>query len=71
MVAEKFRQRIEATFSARASTSPSGVTMMRGGDSFPAAFRRADEALYRAKSTGRNCIVFDDGFVIEHTAAVN
>lgn len=45
--------------------------MMRGGDSFPAAFRRADEALYRAKSTGRNCIVFDDGFVIEHTAAVN
>ena len=75
IVAEKIRQRIEATFFGSrqhiAVTISTGVTMLRGDDSFPSAFSRADAALYRAKSTGRNCIVFDDGFIIEDSAGVN
>jgi diguanylate cyclase (GGDEF)-like protein len=64
VVAEKIRQRIEASsFGARhriAVTASLGVAMMRDGDNLHSAFRRADAALYRAKSMGRNRIVFDD-----------
>lgn len=31
-----------------------GVATLRGGDDLPSLFKRADEALYRAKSTGRD-----------------
>jgi len=64
VVAEKIRQRIEASsFGLRhrlAVTASLGVAMIRDGDSLTSAFRRADAALYRAKSMGRNRIVFDD-----------
>ena len=64
IVAEKIRQRIESTSIGWrqhiAVTASMGVAMMREDDSFHSAFRRADAALYRAKSTGRNRIVFDD-----------
>jgi diguanylate cyclase (GGDEF)-like protein len=63
-VAEKIRQRIEASsFGSRhrvAVTASVGVSMMRGGDAFPEAFRRADAALYRAKAGGRNRTVFEE-----------
>jgi diguanylate cyclase (GGDEF)-like protein len=64
-VAEKIRQRIEASaFGSRhriAVTASLGATMVRDGDTLVSAFRRADAALYRAKSMGRNRVVFDDG----------
>jgi diguanylate cyclase (GGDEF)-like protein len=63
-VAEKIRQRIQASsFGARhriTVTASLGVAMMHDGDSLVSAFRRADAALYRAKSMGRNRIVFDE-----------
>ncbi len=34
-----------------------GVATIKAGDSFEAWFNRADAALYKAKSSGRNCIV--------------
>ena len=36
-------------------TASCGVTEFRAGDSVLSAFKRADEALYEAKSGGRNC----------------
>lgn len=38
-----------------------GVTMIQPGDRATTATKRADEALYRAKSAGRNGYVFDEG----------
>jgi diguanylate cyclase (GGDEF)-like protein len=62
-VAEKIRLRIEASaFGAReriAVTASLGVAVMEPGESHAEAFRRADAALYRAKSGGRNRVVVD------------
>ena len=64
IVAENIRQRIEASpFGSRhriAVTASLGASTMRAGDSLNSAFRRADAAMYRAKSMGRNRIVVDD-----------
>ena len=38
-------------------TASIGLTLCHAGDSSEDAFRRADEALYRAKSAGRNCVM--------------
>ncbi|HEV8689832.1 MAG TPA: GGDEF domain-containing protein [Ideonella sp.] len=63
-VAEKIRQRIEASaFGARlriAVTASFGVAMLHGNEELAEALRRADAALYRAKSLGRNRVVVGD-----------
>jgi len=63
-VAEKIRLRLEAThFGSRQRihvTASFGVAAMRGTSDFAETFRRADEALYRAKSEGRNRVVVDE-----------
>ena len=62
-VAEKIRQRIEATpFGTRQRihvTASFGVAAMHDMTGFAETLRRADEALYRAKSEGRNRVVVD------------
>ena len=62
-VAEKIRQRIEGTlFGTRQRihvTASFGVAGMKGQEDFAETLRRADEALYRAKSDGRNRVVVD------------
>jgi diguanylate cyclase (GGDEF)-like protein len=39
-------------------TISGGVTMFRPGDTLETVFKRVDEALYEAKETGRNKMVF-------------
>jgi diguanylate cyclase (GGDEF)-like protein len=62
-VAEKIRLRLESThFGTRQRihvTASFGVATMQGTSDFAETFRRADEALYRAKSEGRNRVVVD------------
>lgn len=60
-LAEKLRHRImETNFIPEdplAITASFGVAESRGDQSFEDAFRQADQALYLAKSRGRNCVV--------------
>ena len=60
-LAEKLRQRIKDTNfipdDPLPITASFGVATARAGQSFEDAFRQADEALYLAKSRGRNCVV--------------
>jgi diguanylate cyclase (GGDEF)-like protein len=59
--AERLRLAIAAELAGLAS-APSGLTtsiglvVARGPAEFPALYRRADEALYRAKASGKNCV---------------
>jgi diguanylate cyclase (GGDEF)-like protein len=66
-MAEKIRQRIEQThFGTRHRihvTASFGVAGMQGQEDFADTLRRADEALYRAKSEGRNRVVVVEGSV--------
>jgi len=63
IVAERIRVNIERSIplcdeSRRVSVTASlGIAVWRPGDSLEAIFRYADDALYRAKSAGRNCVV--------------
>ncbi|HEY3070555.1 MAG TPA: GGDEF domain-containing protein, partial [Gaiellaceae bacterium] len=65
-VAERLRERMEIRLVEPSSDSPFSVTASFGVASFPEAgtpaalFAAADEALYRAKSAGKNCVVCDD-----------
>jgi diguanylate cyclase (GGDEF)-like protein len=65
-VAERLRERMEIRLVEPASDSPFSVTASFGVASFPEAgtpadlFAAADEALYRAKSAGKNCVICAD-----------
>ena len=39
-------------------TVSAGITHVRKDDNIHIAFERADEALYKAKNKGRNCVVY-------------
>ncbi len=60
-LAEKLRHRIKETNfipeDPLTITASFGVAVSPAGQSFDEAFRKADEALYLAKSRGRNCVV--------------
>jgi diguanylate cyclase (GGDEF)-like protein len=64
-LAEKLRQRIlQTNFIPEdpvAVTASFGVATSPAGGNFEDAFRQADEALYLAKSRGRNCVVAAGG----------
>jgi diguanylate cyclase (GGDEF)-like protein len=65
-VAERLRERMEMRLVEPSSDSPFSVTASFGVAAFPEAgtpaalFAAADEALYRAKSAGKNCVVCAD-----------
>jgi diguanylate cyclase (GGDEF)-like protein len=65
-LAERLRERMEIRLVEPSSDSPFSVTSSFGVASFPEAgtpaalFAAADEALYRAKSAGKNCVVSAD-----------
>jgi len=64
-VADKLREAVEhCGFHYKGEAVPitisCGVAQFREGDSIEAAFERADQALYRAKDSGRNCCVVAD-----------
>jgi diguanylate cyclase len=61
---ERIRRRIAqsdwiGTGTSQRVTVSSGVTELRPGESLPDTLQRADAALYRAKTAGRNCIESD------------
>ena len=60
-LAEKLRHRIKETNFVPEDplpiTASFGVAASGDGDGFEDAFRQADQALYLAKSRGRNCVV--------------
>lgn len=62
IMAEKIRVKIsELTFSdndTRRLTVSIGVTIIESNETFSKAFNRADNALYQAKNSGRNCWAF-------------
>ena len=57
-IAEDIRQKVAAENFAVVGniTCSIGVTMLNTSDDFERAYRRMDNALYEAKSSGRNCV---------------
>ena len=43
------------------TTISAGVALRAPGESFANLYRRADQALYAAKTAGRNCLRFNAG----------
>ncbi|MFG6158751.1 diguanylate cyclase [Halomonas sp. 1390] len=62
--AERLRGQIaESRLHGLSITISMGITEYRPGDDMDSMLARADEALYRAKSAGRNCVVADERVV--------
>ncbi len=63
LLAEKVRTAVATQTSAEGMpthiTVSIGVTNLSPNDSFETALKRADDALYKAKANGRNCVVID------------
>ena len=57
-LAEKLKQKIAAaTFDKIGKlTCRIGLTAIKEGDTSPVLFDRVDQAMYEAKSSGRNCV---------------
>lgn len=65
LIAEKLRGTIaKNVFEINAKKIPVtvsiGVAIAKAGETFEAVFKRADIALYRAKSEGRNCVILSE-----------
>lgn len=61
-IAEKLREMVASYRFSTASgellvTASLGVASVKDSDNFDSAFKRADEALYLAKGSGRNCVM--------------
>jgi two-component system cell cycle response regulator len=75
--AERIRDAIASHPFARRETQPGGVLSISGGvavypadgDNSTELIRHADQALYKAKATGRNRIVVDRGFEFGESSA--
>jgi diguanylate cyclase (GGDEF)-like protein len=52
--------RLDAPYDALSCTASVGVALVEPGEDIDNSIRRADRALYRAKETGRNRVVFAD-----------
>ncbi|WP_428443656.1 diguanylate cyclase [Photobacterium sagamiensis] len=61
VLAEKLRAAIESSLYAISEdvTSSIGIAECRKNESWNHLIKRADDALYKAKSQGRNCVVTD------------
>lgn len=59
--ADRLRERIASAYPAGIEVTASfGLATLRPGETFDQLFSRADEALYEAKRSGRNCVVSAD-----------
>jgi len=60
MCAERIRAAVEALSLPRVShvTISAGVAELTAGEDLSVALLRADEMLYKAKASGRNCVCF-------------
>ncbi|WKY47380.1 diguanylate cyclase [Eubacteriaceae bacterium ES3] len=59
VLAEKLRHRIEMSEQGFPVTISIGVAQIRDEDTFESLVKRADDALYRGKSSGRNRVEYD------------
>lgn len=59
-LAEELKSKIEKSAEIR-TTSSFGVAQYQHGEPFSQCLKRSDDCLYRAKNSGRNCVVSNEG----------